>query len=104
MRGIERQQARLIGLDAGPEKLQIRARENHADVDHLATLDARHDADDRVVVGEFSGHARPPRRNARRLQASEQVAGVSVPEDRRGTAAGVGFEPCVGYGGKNPRR
>ena len=27
-RGIERQQARLIGLDTGPEKLQIRAREN----------------------------------------------------------------------------
>ena len=41
------------------------ARQDHADVDQLAALDARHDADDRVVVGVLSGHAAASSTNAR---------------------------------------
>ena len=60
--GSSAQQPRLVELDARLEEVACRARQDHADVDQLAALDARHDADDRVVVGVLSGHGWPPRR------------------------------------------
>ena len=62
---IERAQARLVDREArGEEALGVR-RDDRADVDELAALDARHDADDRVVIRAAIGHGRPPRANAR---------------------------------------
>ena len=57
---VEGEDARGVELDAGGERLGRVARHDHADVDELAALDARHDADDRVVIRERGGHERPP--------------------------------------------
>ena len=82
---------RLVQLDPRLEKIQVGAGQDHADVDLLAALDPRHDPDDRVVVGVFSGHARPPRQTRRGArQPLQQVAEVC------GRAAGGASADLVG--------
>ena len=67
------------------------ARQDHADVDLLAALHPRHDADDRVVVGVFSGHATASSTNARGgvepLDADSARRPPAAPR-RRGPSAG----------------
>ena len=54
---------------SAPRGSRVHARQDHADIDLLAALDPRDDADDRVVVGVVSGHATPPRRKAAAARA-----------------------------------
>ena len=61
-RRVERRDARRVELDARLEEVARRARHDHADVDELLALDARHDADHRVVIRARIAHAAPPRR------------------------------------------
>ena len=58
--GIERQDAGRVELDPRLERIGGVAGDDHADVDELAALDARHHPDDGVVIGVHRGHGRPP--------------------------------------------
>ena len=46
----QRQQPRRVELDARVQVAALAREEDHADVEALAPLDARHDADDRVAI------------------------------------------------------
>ena len=58
--GVERQQPRLVEFDPCLEERAILARNNHADIDELLALDARDDADYRIVIGRLIAHGSPP--------------------------------------------
>ena len=47
---VQRQQARLVQLDARRQEIELRAGHDHARIDELLALDARHYAHDRVVI------------------------------------------------------
>src|SRR5688572_23502575 len=59
-RGVERHEPPLVDLDPGEQKVTLRARDNHADVDELRALDLRHDANYRVVIRDEIAHVSPP--------------------------------------------
>src|SRR5205085_7515648 len=59
-RRIERQQPLSVQFDAGFEEFAGRARDYHADVDELLTLDFGDDADGGVIIGTVIVHEAPP--------------------------------------------
>src|SRR5690348_1098313 len=61
-RRVERTGALLVELDACFEEVLLLAPDDDARVDELRSLDARYDADHRVVIRARSVHGRPPRR------------------------------------------
>ena len=73
------------------------ARDDHADVDELAALDARHDADDRVVI-RCSDRARIGLLDecARRFEPARAGSRVGVAVRRHVGERGVVAEPVVG--------
>src|SRR5688572_16160558 len=68
-RGVERHEPPLIELDPGEQKVALRARDDHTDVDELRALDLRHDANYRVVIRDEIAHASPPRETLAAIRA-----------------------------------
>src|SRR5690349_10770277 len=70
-RRIERQQSRLIQLNACFEKRSVRTREYHSSIDKLLALYFRYDANHRIVIPGLLAHASPPQQTgaARRAAA-----------------------------------
>src|SRR5687768_6313487 len=60
-RGVERHEPPHVELDPGEQKVELRARDDHTDVDELRALDLRHDANYRVVIRDEIAHGSPPR-------------------------------------------
>ena len=90
-------------------KVGIRARQDHADVDLLAPLDARHDADDRVVVGVLSrpraasSTKRPRRREAVDAGSGRTRRGHQRPSAPRRRPSATHPEPARRFRRSRPR-
>ena len=76
-RRMQREQTRFVELDARFEERFVLARDDHADVDEFLALDARHDADHRVVIGRVI---------AARIASSTNARGACEPSLRATSA------------------
>src|SRR5688572_27361521 len=82
-RRVERQQPPLVELDPCDEQIDLRARNDYADVDEFLALDLGHDADDCIVIREMIVHAAPPRER----RAAPRADPPDIERKRLGRAA-----------------
>src|SRR5205814_6396207 len=80
--GIERDESLLVELDPGEQKVELRARDDHADVDELRAFDLRHDANYRVVIRDEIVHGSPPRE----MLAAIRAGSVDMPRRSAGSS------------------
>ena len=92
---IEHAHARLVELDARLEEILLLAPHDDAGIDELLALDARHDADHRIVIRALSVHGCLLEKCARRLQAAREMLNVGVARRAGVAKARVGGEPGV---------